>query len=272
MKARGFSKSTVKSYLFHVSQFLERVGLDTPIRNVQDYFIQFSDKADPRTVNLRISSVKFFYRNVIGKDVDITYMKRPLRIPSVLTQEEIIDIISSIRNPKHKMLIEMIYGCGLRVSEAIYLKIGDLNFKEGLVYVRQGKGNKDRIVHLPESLSNRLESYIKMRNDYNPFVFDSSRGFHLTVKSVQKVVEVAVIKSKINKKVSPHTLRHSYATHLLESGTDLRIIQKLLGHADIKTTQIYTHVTTSAIKNVKSPLDSLPITPHQHTKSEQSYQ
>ncbi|MBU0530281.1 MAG: tyrosine-type recombinase/integrase [Nanoarchaeota archaeon] len=276
MKSRGFSRKTVQSYSFHVSCFLNSLGPTNSRDEARNYFLKFSEKADPRTVNLRISAVKFFYNHLLEKRFDIPFMKRPFRIPTVLTKEEMTDIIHSITNPKHRLLIETIYGCGLRVSEAIKLRKTDLNFEENLIFINQAKGNKDRLVSLPSSISTHLQSYLNCRNDSNPYVFDSSRGGHLTAKSVQKIVEKACKKSGIKKKASPHTLRHSYATHLLEQGTDLKIIQKLLGHADIKTTQIYTHVTTSTIKNVKSPLDTLnlklSISTPKALKSEQNYQ
>ncbi len=228
-----------------------------------------SEKLDPRTINLRISAVKFLYKEVLGKELRINYMKKPKRLPEVLTQEEVVDVINSISNTKHRLLIETIYGCGLRVSEAIKLRKEDVRFGEGVIFIRQGKGRKDRIVTLPVSISNRVRAYFEARNDANPYVFDSSRGGHLTTMSVQKIIKKATKKAGIEKNVHVHTLRHSYATHLLEQGTDLRIIQRLLGHADIKTTQLYTQVSTALIKNVKSPLDTLYITPESGAKSVQ---
>jgi len=269
MRSRGFSRRTVDSYLFHVSQFSKKVSPESTDEDTQKYFISLSERLDARTINLRISAVKFFYENVLGKELKINYMKRAKRLPEVLTKEEVSGIINSISNTKHRLLIETIYGCGLRVSEAIRLRKEDLRFNEGVLFVRQGKGRKDRIVTLPSAISSRLAAYLISRNDANPYTFDSSRGGHLSVKSAQKIVEKAVIKANIKKNVHVHTLRHSYATHLLEQGTDLRIIQKLLGHADIKTTQLYTQVSTALIKNVKSPLDTLDINAPQEAKGEQ---
>lgn len=259
MKSRGFSRRTVISYIFHVSQFLEGVRLNSTEEEIQKYFISISEKLDPRTINLGISAVKFFYKELLGKELRINYMKKPKRLPEVLTKEEVILMLNSILNVKHRLIAETIYGCGLRVSEAIKLKKEDIRFAEGVIFVRQGKGRRDRAVTLPASASKRLEAYINSRNDTNPYVFDSSRGGHLTTMSVQKIVEKASRKAGITKNVHVHTLRHSYATHLLEQGTDLRIIQRLLGHADVKTTQLYTQVSTALIKNVKSPLDTLEL-------------
>ncbi|RLG14097.1 MAG: hypothetical protein DRN71_03655 [Candidatus Nanohalarchaeota archaeon] len=137
------------------------------------------------------------------------------------------------------------------------LKKADLRFDEGLIKIKQSKGRKDRFVMLPKLLYSRLKAYIEIRADENPYVFDSNRGSHLTVKSVQFIVQNAAKKTKIPKQIHVHTLRHSYATHLLEQGTDLRIIQRLLGHSSVRTTEIYTHISNQLIKNVVSPLDCL---------------
>lgn len=272
IKSRGFSGKTLKSYMFHVARFLSDVKID-PITisdsDIQSYFLNIGNFMDPLTVNLRISAVKFFYREILGREFILNYVKRPKKLPEVLTKEETVRILKSISNTKHRLMIETVYGCGLRVSEVVRLKKDDVRFEEGVLFVREGKGMKDRVINFPTSLSSRLENYLNSRSDNNPFVFDSSRGGHLSIKSVQKVLERAVKKAGIAKNVHVHTLRHSYATHLLEQGTDLRIIQRLLGHSDIKTTQIYTHVSTATIKNVKSPLDTLDLISQDAPKSEQ---
>lgn len=275
LKSRGFSAKTIKSYVFHTSCFLKRMGMQAEHDEIQRYFAGLSEKMDPRTVNLRISAVKFFYRNVLGREMAITFLKRPKRIPEALTKNEVQRIITAASNTKHRLIIETIYGCGLRVSEAAKLKKDDIRFEEGILFVRQGKGNKDRIVSLPFTLSKRLESYILLRNDENPYVFDSSRGGRLTEATIEKIVDKAAGIAGIIKNVHPHILRHSYATHLLENGTDIHIIQKLLGHSDVRTTEMYTHVSTALIKNIRSPLDTLAspevgITPQKGAKNQQN--
>ncbi|MBU4300579.1 MAG: site-specific tyrosine recombinase/integron integrase [Nanoarchaeota archaeon] len=275
LKSRGFSAKTVKSYMFHTSCFLKRMGAQAEHDEIRQYFAGLSEKMDPRTVNLRISAVKFFYRNVLGREMAITFMKRPKRVPEVLTKNEVQRIITAISNTKHKLIIETVYGCGLRVSEAAKLKKDDIRFEEGILFVRQGKGNKDRVVSLPFTLSKRLESYILLRNDENPYVFDSARGGRLTEATIEKIVDKAASIAGIIKNVHPHTLRHSYATHLLENGTDIHIIQKLLGHSDVRTTELYTHVSTALIKNIQSPLDTLHspevgITPQKGAKNHEN--
>ncbi|MEA3229402.1 MAG: site-specific tyrosine recombinase/integron integrase [archaeon] len=260
LKSRGYSRKTVKSYLFHTSCFLNSAGTEVSKEDIQKYFVALSETMDPRTVNLRISAVKFFYKTVLDREIEVNYLKRPKRLPEVLTKEETVAILNSIKNAKHRLLIETIYGCGLRVSEAIKLRKSDLRFEEGILFVKEGKGKKDRIVSIPSTTSERLKSYLYLRDDNNPYVFDSARGRHLTTMSVQKIVKSAVKKAGLKKQAHTHTLRHSYATHLLENGTDLRIIQRLLGHSDLRTTEIYTHISTALIKSIKSPLDALQLT------------
>jgi integrase/recombinase XerD len=240
LRSRGFSKKTIKAYLFHVSRFLAFVNVGAPDDEVKKYFAELSGRMGPRTINQRISAVKFFYRNVVGRGIRVSFMKRPKTIPEVLTKCEVQKMISAIANTKHRLLIETVYGCGLRVSEAANLKKCDLRFEEGILFVRCGKGGKDRMVSLPLTLSKRLESYIGLRNDENPYVFDSARGGHITAATIQKIVVIAAKNAGIPRNIHTHTLRHSYATHLLEGGTDIRIIQRLLGHSNIRTTEIYT--------------------------------
>jgi site-specific recombinase XerD len=234
---------------------LERVEIDNSAEEIQQYFIVMSEKLDSRTINLRISAVKFFYREVLGKAIRINYMKKPKRLPEVLTQEEVARTIEATTNPKHKLIMELLYGCGLRISEIRNLHKEDVRMTEGIMFVRQGKGKKDRIVSLPSSIFQELEPFL-LENDF-PFVFRSERGGKLHSRTIEIVVKNAAKKAGIRKHVHPHTLRHSYATHLLESGTDVRIIQRLLGHSSVKTTEIYTHVSTGLIKRVISPLDRL---------------
>jgi len=259
MRLRGLSQKTIKSYIHHTKGW---ISSDLEPR---DYIIQLSSNRDPRTVNLCISAIKFLLKNILKQpDPKIPYMKRPKRIPDVLTKEETLSLIQNITNHKHRILLETVYGCGLRVSEITKLKKEDINFNENIINIRQSKGKKDRIVNLPKSLSVRLNHYIQSRFDTNPFVFDSNRGGRLTTKSIQSIVKKAALKAGINKNVHVHTLRHSYATHLLEQGTDLRIIQRLLGHSSIRTTEIYTHISTRLIKDVISPLDTLGLSETSH--------
>lgn len=223
---------------------------------IKQYLVGLLDNEDPASVSQAISSIKFYYQTVYGRTLKIPYPRKHKKLPEVLTPEEVGRLLDAVENTKHHLLLELMYGCGLRVSEAVKLKKIQINFDEGLVTVREGKGRKDRHIALPKTIRKRLKAYLTARFDDNPHVFNTTRG-HLHVKSAQNIVEHAAKKADIKKNVTPHTLRHSFATHLLEQGTDLRIIQKLLGHSNIKTTQIYTQISTQLIKKVKSPLDDL---------------
>ena len=258
IKSRGFSIKTLRSYVFHVGRFLSDVKLDPEMLSddeIQKYFLKIGNFMDPLTINLRISAVKFFYREILGREVMLNYLKKPKRLPEVLMKEEIRQLLNITTNTKHKLILEMLYGCGLRVSEVVKLRKNDIRFNEGVVVVRASKGNKDRIVTLPNSLKEKLH-FLEIKNE-NDYVFESERGGSLSIKTIQEVMAKSAKKAGIKKNVTPHTLRHSYATHLLEQGTDLRIIQKLLGHSSVKTTEIYTHVSRGLITNVLTPLDAL---------------
>ena len=186
-------------------------------------------------------------------NLDLHFAKQPQSLPVVLSREEINKIIDSIRNVKHRTLITLAYGAGLRVSEVINLRVGDIDLPNLQVLVKHGKGDKDRITVFPEKLGNEIMqlSAGKPADDY---LFESSRGGKLNKRTVQLVFEKAVKIAEIAKPATFHSLRHSFATHLLENGIDVRFVQELLGHRNIRTTQIYTHLTNPALKNIKSPL------------------
>ena len=181
------------------------------------------------------------------------YAKRHNKLPVVLSRDEILKIIGSIDNSKHRALISLAYGAGLRVSEIINLRVYDLDLDGLTLRVNDGKGGKDRISVIPESLRSELRALIAQK-DGNDWVFKSERGGKLAVRSAQQVFERALSKAKINKNATFHSLRHSFATHLLENGIDSRYIQKLLGHSNIATTMIYTKVTNPALTKIRSPL------------------
>lgn len=180
-----------------------------------------------------------------------------IHLPSVLTMEECFRIFRYVDNPKHKLLLLIGYGAGLRRSEIVSLKWADILFEEHQIHVKQGKGKKDRIVMLPYSIVEYLKNYRQLYAS-DDWVFEGQyKGEALSGRTVQQVMTNAVVKAGLEKKATVHTLRHSFATHLLESGTDIRYIQQLMGHSSIKTTMIYTHITPKAEKKIISPLDSL---------------
>ena len=256
LKLRNYSKETIKSYLIHVKKYLEFIGdVEANPENVKKFVLKKLEKNEPSSVSHSIFAIEYFFRNVLNQKVCIPKPKRNKKIPEILTKEEIKKMINCINNIKHKLILKVLYGCGLRVSEIVNLKKENVNFEEKLIHIELAKGKKDRFVKVPDSIAEELKAYIKLNSD--EILFPSNRGGKLTKKTIAKIVENAGRKAGIKKDVYPHLLRHSFATHLLESGIDLRIIQKLLGHSDIKTTQIYTQISQASIKNVKLPIDEI---------------
>ncbi|MFH1012489.1 MAG: tyrosine-type recombinase/integrase, partial [Candidatus Peregrinibacteria bacterium] len=207
------------------------------------------------TMNVYLNAIKFFYHQVLGvyRKIDIKFAKRPSRLPVVLSHDEIMRMIGCIANLKHRLLIGLAYGAGLRISEAVNLKVRDVELDDFMIVVRQGKGKKDRITLLPEKLREDLWLQLQGKKP-DGYVFESERGGKLALRTASKVFEKALQEAGVIKKATFHSLRHSFATHLLENGTDTRYVQALLGHANIRTTQIYTQVTRPALKRIKSPL------------------
>ena len=184
--------------------------------------------------------------------------KRPQKLPTVFSEEEIIALIGNIENLKHKSVLYLIYSAGLRISESVNMKIADIDSKRNIIVVRGGKGKKDRTTLLSKKLLHMLREYYRQ---YRPkeYLFEGQSGGKYSIKSIQKTFNAALKKSGIRKKATVHSLRHSFATHLLERGTDLRYIQELLGHNSSKTTEIYTHITSKGMDKIISPLDNLEV-------------
>lgn len=208
-----------------------------------------------------INAIKFYYEQVLGRPVKTYYVQRPKkekRLPEVLSEEEVASILNSIDNLKHKAILSLIYSAGLRLGELINLKINDIDSGRMVIIIRQGKGKKDRISLLSEKVLHLLREYLKV---YQPreYLFEGQFFGQYSSTSVQKVFRMAKVKACIRKPATVHTLRHSFATHLLERGTDLRYIQALLGHKNPKTTEIYTHITKKGMEKIKSPFDSLDL-------------
>ena len=259
MRIRKFSLKTMKSYSFHVKKFLE--STKKPLDEItKDDIKRYLEKINnPSNSRIAIASLKFFFNKITKRKLffGIEYPKRKFKIPTILTKEEIKRMIENTKNEKHKLLIKFAYGTGLRVSELVNVKINDLNLDEGLVLIKSGKGDRDRYSIIPQTLVLDLKNYLTTREDSNQYLFPGFDNKNLSIRTIQKIVDKSAKLANIQKNVHVHTLRHSFATHLLESGTDIRIIQKLLGHKKLETTQIYTQVSTQQIKNVKSPLDDL---------------
>ncbi len=210
-----------------------------------------------------LSAIKLFYSHYSGHKMRIDKLERPRnehRLPEVLSKEEVQRIIKATNNPKHKALLSLVYSCGLRIGEALNLRLKDLDKKRKVIRIEQAKGKKDRYVPYSEKLMTVLREYYQTW-DPKPkdYLFEGQYGEKYTSQSAGKVLREAVKKCRIKKRVYLHILRHSFATHLLEAGTDVRYIQEILGHNNIKTTMIYTHVSSKKLNEIKSPLDDLDI-------------
>ena len=259
LKIRNYSPKTIKSYLYALREyflFKEKNFSKLDQNNIKNFLFDCEKRMiSAQSRNLYLNAIKFYYKNIVKNlnKIEIYSAKKPKKLPIVLSREEIKLIIDSIKNEKHKILISLAYGSGLRVSEVVNLQLQDLNFTELTVHIKQAKGQKDRISVLSPKLLNDLE-FLTAQKSKNDFIFESERGGKLTTRTAQKVFENALKISKIKKSASFHSLRHSFATHLLENGTDVRYVQSLLGHENIRTTQLYTQVTNPQLKNIKSPL------------------
>lgn len=259
LKYRNYSPQTLDSYLGCLKDFFAYLGGDYDKFDefkVKEYLVKKKETGlAGQTINVYLNAIKFFYENIIKVPfkLNLKYSKKPKRLPVILSREEITRIIESIANPKHRLMIALTYGSGLRVSEIIRLKIKDIDLAGLQLNIRQGKGQKDRISVIPEKLKDQITQLMsgKQADDY---LITSERGGHLTERTAQIIFERAKEMAGIQKEATFHSLRHSFATHLLENGVDVRYVQELLGHANIRTTQIYTHLTNLALKNIKSPL------------------
>lgn len=267
LKELRYSEQTIKSYRMNFEEFINyyhkfEIGkIDEKMIVAYLRYLVSERKVSVSAQNQAINAIKFFYERIMGGQRKVYYIDRPRRektLPSVLSQEEVISILKSIENIKHKAIIMTIYSSGLRISEAINLKIKDIDSKRMQIRVEQGKGKKDRYTLLSSKTLELLREYFKA---YNPklWLFEGQTGEQYASRSIQNILKRAVSKTSIKKHVTVHTLRHSFATHLLENGTDLRYIQNLLGHDSSKTTEIYTHITNKGFDQIKSPLDNLNI-------------
>lgn len=268
LKLRNYSPKTISSYLFCLENYFDFLISDkcfeylTSKEKVEKFLLLKQEKKySSQTINLYLNAIKFFYREILElkERIDLKFAKRSKKLPVVLSKQEIKEIIGSIANLKHKIMIALAYGSGLRVSEVVDLKVRDIDFGELTIHIKESKGKKDRITVLPENLKDGLISLVAVRSS-EAYVFESNRGGRLNPRSPQQVFERALARVGSKKQATFHSLRHSFATHLLENGVDMRYIQELLGHQNIRTTQIYTKVTNPALKNIKSPFENLYLT------------
>jgi site-specific recombinase XerD len=263
---KGYSYKTTKSYLGHIRRFdtfiykpLNEI-ISTDIKKYILYLLNDMETSHS-FANQAISAIKFLYISILHKsEEELGQFPRPQKermLPNVLSKEEVFSILKAVQNEKHKTILFLIYSAGLRVGEVVRLQLADIDSKRMLIKVNQEKGRKDRYTLLSEVALKQLKKYYML---YKPvqWLFPGGKDdSFLTERSVERIFEKACESAKIKSKATVHTLRHSFATHLLESGTDLRYIQELLGHSSSKTTEIYTHVTERKLSNIKSPLDYL---------------
>ena len=262
---RRFSKSTVETYTHMFRGFLKsqypRPMHQITMAVIQDYHIDLIKrrKISLSYQNQSINAIKFYMEQVLGLERSTIFIDRPKkakRLPTVLNPADVFKIINSPKNLKHKTILTLIYSAGLRISEAINLKVADIDSEKMRIWIRLGKGRKDRITILSELVLEMLRNYYKV---YRPkeYLFEGQNGGQYSVESIRSVFRRAKKRENIISPATVHTLRHSFATHLLENGTNLRSIQLLLGHGSVKTTQVYTHITSTQISAIQSPLDRL---------------
>jgi len=263
LRGKRYSKSTVSTYLALTADLVEFYN-NTPLTDITNRSVElFIERImvpkgySVSTHRQFISALKLFslyYPSCKINDVALTMPKKDKRLPSVLSQEEVLDLIRCTHNLKHRTILALIYSCGLRIGELIGLQLKDIDIDRRQLVVRQGKGRKDRYIILAEAFLPLLNNYVM---SYQPkmFVFEGQSKAQYSAESIRAFLKSSCKKARINKYVTPHTLRHSYATHLLEQGIDIRYIQELLGHAKPETTMIYTHVSKKDLLQIKSPLD-----------------
>lgn len=265
LRLKGFSQSTFKTYEKHIQWFFERTGLDPAevrpedIKIYLDTIRRVTGCSRSYTVQC-ISALKNLYRygypaGVTNPADRVPLPRREERYPDILSRNEVKTLLSVVKNRKHRFLLTLVYSAGLRVSEAVKLRREDLDFDRKLIHIRQSKGKKDRYVVLSDRAVKTFREYEEHYVIKDWLFPGAAEGNHLSIRSAQAVFDRAAETGGIQKSVSIHSLRHAFATHLLEDGVDLRYIQALLGHKSVRTTEIYTHVTRMDIRNIRSPLD-----------------
>ncbi len=265
LRSKRYSDSTIGNYVNVLKHFFDYFKEKEFDEITNDDIIDFNDHFVIRQhysrsfQNMFISAIKLFYKKQQNRNLEIDLIERPKKsrpLPVILSVQEIKELFNQLKNIKHRAIIGLIYSAGLRVGEVVKIQLDDIDSKRMILHIRNAKGSKDRIVGLSIEILKMLREYFKL---YKPkkFLFESPYGESYSAGSIQSIFTRAVEKTNIRKKIKIHTLRHTYATHLLEKGTDLRYIQLLLGHKSSKTTEIYTHVALKNISNIQSPFDDL---------------
>jgi len=260
----GYSEKTLKMYLCYLEDFFKKIG--KPVKEISRGDIvsyiavkREKDSLSNASLSLVHASLKFFFDVILKNKVldEIKIPKKEKKLPTILTPKEIKMLIKTAKAGRDRTIIEFLYSTGVRVSECANMKVSSLDLKEGIARVKGGKGNKDRLIILSKKWIHNLKKYLKRKKIQSEFVFSKKNGKPITSDTIERMVKKCAEKAGIQKNVTPHILRHSFATHLLEAGENIRKIQELLGHSNLATTQIYTFVSTEELKKVKSPLDTL---------------
>lgn len=265
LKSKRYSENTIKTYtdalksflVFYNTKDISTITNEDLVTYNNEYIIK--NNLSHSYQNQLVNAIKLYFKTIQNVSLELDKIHRPKRekvLPNVLSKEEVKKILEAHVNLKHRAMLSLIYSCGLRRSELLHLKSTDIDSKRNIVIIRQSKGRKDRIAPLSPKILDLLRDYYKMYKPKN-YLFEGKTEEQYSEQSLQSVLKQALKKVNITKPVTLHWLRHSYATHLLESGTDLRYIQELLGHNSSKTTEIYTHVSTKSLQQIKSPFDDL---------------
>jgi integrase/recombinase XerD len=264
IRIRGFSNKTIKSYTLHFKRYALHNSdyLQFNLEKVKEYLLHLRDVKECSVSYLTqsISALKFYYcqyKRIPKMNFYIEFPRKEKKLPNVLSKTEINKILSVVTNLKHRAMLMLTYSAGLRVSEVVSLKINDIDSDRKVIHIRQSKDHKDRITLLSDKALTELRKYYKQYRPKKWLFPGADPNKHLSVRSIQKVFSEACKKAGIEKEATIHWLRHSFATHSLESGVDLRYIQELLGHQSSKTTEIYTHVSSSSLSKIKNPLDDI---------------
>lgn len=259
-RRRRYSERTIKTYIYCINRFLKSTGKTIDRiskKDVRLFLESLSEKAMAgNTMNVYHMAIRFLFEDVLDKRIwiDIKYSKVPEKLPVVLSKEEIKRLFNVIENPKHKLMVKLMYSAGLRVSELINLKVNDIELDKNFGWIRGGKGNKDRLFIIADSLKDELRKFIDSNTEW---LFTSERGGRYNMRSLQQIIKKAARKVGIKSKISPHTLRHTFATHLIEDGCSVSEVQSFLGHKSPETTFVYLHTVSPKMIKVKSPLDNL---------------
>ena len=272
MKLRGLSPRTKAAYLQVLQGFVrfhKRPAEQMGAEEARTYLLHLINerKLSRSTTNQAACALRFFYKKVLRRPIaldEIPLQKKEKKLPSILSEREILALLKAVANLKYRTIIMTIYSAGLRLNEAIQLEPADIDSAEMRIRIKAGKGNKERYVMLSSTLLSALREYYRRYRPGKWLFFGKRKLESIHPRNVQRAIERAAVKAGIQKRVTPHLLRHSFATHLLDRGTNLRYIQELLGHSSITTTMIYTHVSRRKLTEVVSPLDWLGLPPSGH--------